>query len=74
VVSVPEQLQRERVLQRPGMTEEKLATILAKQIPDSEKRRRADFIVDAAQGFDSARAQIQSILRTVADRPKRRAR
>jgi len=50
VVTAPAFLQRARVLRRPGMTEEKLLAILAKQVPDAEKRRRADFVVDTGQG------------------------
>jgi len=75
VASAPEELQRERALQRPGMTDEKLIAILAKQLPDSEKRRRADFIVDTSQGLESARTQVQAVLSAVANLPeKRRAR
>ena len=48
------------------MTEEKFAALLAKQVPDAEKRRRADFIVDTGQGFDAARAQVRDILAEVA--------
>jgi dephospho-CoA kinase len=54
------------------MTEEKFAAILAKQMPDAEKRRRADFIVDSSQGLDAARAQVRAILESVATMPKRR--
>jgi dephospho-CoA kinase len=72
VVSVPPELQRSRALERPGMTQEKLAAILAKQMPDSEKRRRADFVIDASQGFDVARGQVRAILHAIADRPKPR--
>lgn len=68
VVSAPAWLQRERVLKRPGMSEEKFLALLAKQLPDGEKRKRADFIVDSARGFDSARAQVHAILRAVASR------
>jgi len=71
VVSAPAELQRARALQRPGMTEEKLDALLAKQVPDAEKRRRADFIVDSSQGFDHARAQVRDILRAVAKMPRR---
>ncbi len=72
VVSAPVEMQRERVLARPGMTEQKFATILAKQMPDSEKRKRADFVVDTSRGFDAARAQVRDILIRVARMPKRR--
>jgi dephospho-CoA kinase len=73
VVSAPADLQRARAMQRPGMTAEKLEAILRQQIPDSEKRRRADFVVDTSQGFAAARAQAQAILRAVATMPKRRS-
>ena len=72
VVSAPPELQRERVLARPGMTEAKFAAILAKQMPDAEKRARADFVVDTSRGFDAARAQVGEILARVAKMPKRR--
>jgi dephospho-CoA kinase len=68
----PLEVQRSRVLQRPGMTMEKLEAILAKQMPDAEKRRRADFIVDTSQGLDPARAQVRAILAAIATMPKRR--
>jgi dephospho-CoA kinase len=55
-----------RALDRPGMTEEKFATLLAKQMPDTEKRRRADFVVDSSQDFEHTRAQIRDILQSVA--------
>jgi dephospho-CoA kinase len=71
VVSAPSQMQRDRALARPGMTEEKFAAILAKQMPDAEKRRRADFVVDSSKGFDHARAQVHHILRAVATMPRR---
>ena len=72
VVSSPPEVQRARVLERPGMTLDKLEAILAKQMPDEEKRRRADFVVDTSQGFDAARAQVRAILAAVATMPKRR--
>lgn len=72
VVSAPPAIQRERVLKRPGMTEEKFAAILAKQMPDAEKRRRADFVVDSSQDFDHARAQVRDILRAVAKMARRK--
>jgi dephospho-CoA kinase len=71
VVSAPPDVQRARVLARPGMTEAKLAAILAKQMPDAEKRRRADFVVDTSGDLDAARAQVRAILDAVATMPKR---
>jgi dephospho-CoA kinase len=71
VVSAPPDVQRARVLDRPGMTMAKLDAILAKQMPDEEKRRRADFVVDTSQGFEAARAQVRAILDAVAKMPKR---
>src|SRR5215510_3017003 len=71
VVSAPPEVQRARVLERPGMTIEKLEAILAKQMPDAEKRARADFVVDTSEGFDAARAQVRAILAAVATMPKR---
>ena len=73
VVSASAQIQHERAMARPGMTEEKFRSIIARQLPDSEKRRRADFVVDSSQGFDSARAQVRAILRDAAGLPKRRS-
>jgi dephospho-CoA kinase len=72
VVSAPPEVQRQRAFERPGMTEEKFAALLAKQMPDAEKRRRADFIVDSSKDFDHARAQVRDILRSVAKMPHRR--
>lgn len=71
VVSAPAEMQWQRALERPGMTEQKLATIIAKQMPDAEKRRRADFVVDTSKGFDHARAQVRDILKAVATMAKR---
>jgi dephospho-CoA kinase len=71
VATAPAEVQRSRVLERPGMTEQRLQAMLARQMPDSEKRLRADFIVDTSRGFDDARAQVQEILRKVATMPKR---
>jgi dephospho-CoA kinase len=72
VVSAPPDVQRSRSFERPGMTEQTLAAILAKQLPDVEKRARADFVVDTSNGFDAARAQVRDILARVATMPKRR--
>ena len=62
VVTAPAEVQRQRVLARPGMTEEKFRAILARQVPDAEKRRLADFIVDSSQGMEAARDQVRAIL------------
>ena len=72
VVSAPAATQRARVMARPGMTEEKFAGLLAKQMPDAEKRRRADFIVDTSQDFAATRAQVRAILLEAANLPRRR--
>ncbi len=66
VVSAPPEVQRQRAFERSGMTEEKFVALRGKQMPDAEKRRRADFIVDSSQGFDHSRAQVRDILRVVA--------
>ena len=71
VVSAPPEMQRERVMTRPGMTEQKFASLLGKQVPDSEKRKRADFVVDTSKDFDSTRAQVRAILQAAARLPKR---
>jgi dephospho-CoA kinase len=74
VVTAPEQVQRARVLARPGMTEAKLAGILARQLPDAEKRARAHFLVDTSRGFPSAERQVRDIVRALAGREGRAAR
>jgi dephospho-CoA kinase len=71
VVSAPAEMQRRRAFERPGMTEDKFAALVAKQTPDADKRRRADFVLDTSQGFDHARAQVRDILRRVATMPPR---
>ena len=68
VVSAPPDIQRARVLERPGMTEEKFADILAKQVPDSDKRTAADFIVDSSVSVADAHRQVKEILAAVRDR------
>jgi dephospho-CoA kinase len=67
VASAPEPVQRERVMARPGMTEEKFQALLARQTPDAEKRRKADFVVDSGRGIEAAREQVRRILATVRD-------
>lgn len=68
VVSAPYDVQRARVLARPGMSEERFADILAKQVPDDEKRKRAEFIVDSSISVEDAHAQVRAILDTIAGR------
>lgn len=62
VVTAPPEVQRARVLARPGMTEETFATILARQTPDAEKRGRADYLIDTSLGMKPARARVAEIL------------
>ncbi|MET0529343.1 MAG: dephospho-CoA kinase [Microvirga sp.] len=71
VVTAPSDVQRQRVMARPNMTDETFRAILAKQMPDAEKRARAHFLVDTGRGFDSATAQVRSILACLAGRPGR---
>jgi dephospho-CoA kinase len=65
-------LQRERVLARDNMTAEKLDAILARQTPDAEKRKRADFVVDTSHGLAPVRAAVKDILAKVVKMPIRR--
>ena len=71
VVSAPHEMQRARVLER-GVSLERLEALLARQMPDAEKRRRVDFVVDSGQGIEHARAQVRQILAAVAKMPARR--
>jgi len=68
VVSAPPEVQRERVLARPGMTASKLEAILARQMPDSEKRRRADFVVDTGVTIEESHAQVDAIVEQLRNR------
>jgi dephospho-CoA kinase len=72
VVSAPPEVQRARVLSRPGITAERLEALLARQMPDAQKRARAHFVVDSSRSFDSARAQVHGILRAIAALPGQR--
>lgn len=72
VVSAPEDIQRARLAERPGMSSSKLDALLAKQLPDAAKRSRADFVVDTSRDFDDTRAQIRAILDKVVNLPQRR--
>ena len=72
VVTTSPENQRQRILARDNMTAEKLDAILARQLPDAEKRKRADFIVDTSHGLDPVRSQIRDILDAAAKMPRRR--
>src|ERR1700692_1963051 len=73
VVTTTPEIQRERILARDNMTSEKLDAILARQLPDAEKRRRADFVVDTSHGLDPVRVRIQDILAKAGKMPRRRS-
>jgi dephospho-CoA kinase len=73
VVTTSPENQRQRILARDNMTAEKLDAILARQLPDAEKRKRADFIVDTSHGLDPVRSQIRDILDAAAKMPRRRS-
>jgi dephospho-CoA kinase len=62
VVSAGADEQRRRVMERPGMTEERFAAISARQTPDAEKRRRADFVIDTSNSVEQTRAQVRALL------------
>lgn len=70
VVSASPEIQRERLRER-GMTAGQLETLFSRQMPDAEKRSRADFVVDTSHGIESARAQVHDVLAAVANRPPR---
>lgn len=69
VVTADPQIQRQRVLARPGMSAQKLDAILARQLPDAEKRRRADFVIDTSLGLDHARTEVRRILADLKGQP-----
>jgi dephospho-CoA kinase len=73
VVTAPPFLQRARVLRRPGMSEARFRAVIAKQMPDAEKRRRADFVVDTAQGKLATLRMLASIIRRMREKVARRA-
>jgi dephospho-CoA kinase len=70
VVSAPAAVQRARLAER-GLPEDRLEALIARQMPDAEKRRRADFVVDTSKGIEDARRQVREILAAVAKMPKR---
>jgi dephospho-CoA kinase len=72
VVTAPADVQRARVLARPGISEEALAAILARQVPDAEKRKKAHFLVDTSRGVPAAARQVRDIVRALAARSGRR--
>jgi dephospho-CoA kinase len=72
VVTTSPETQRDRILQRGTMTSEAFDALLARQMPDSEKRKRADFVVDTSHGLDPVRARIRDILDQVVKMPRRR--
>jgi dephospho-CoA kinase len=72
LVSAPETVQKTRLRRRPGMTEAQLEAIIARQMPDSEKRRHAHFLIDTSLGFASAERQVRGILGALAGVPGRR--
>ena len=62
VVSAPADVQRQRVMERPGMAQDKFAAILARQLPDTDKRRRADFVIDTGASLEATREQVRQVI------------
>ena len=73
VVTTTPEIQHQRILERDNMTREKLEALLARQLPDAEKRKRADFVVDTSHGLDPVRVRIRDILDQAAKMPQRRS-
>ncbi|MDR7030024.1 dephospho-CoA kinase [Rhizobium rosettiformans] len=71
VVSCEPDMQRQRVLSRPGMTPEKFELILSRQTPDAEKRARADYVIDTGHGIDMARSQVKTLLKELGEQAER---
>jgi dephospho-CoA kinase len=69
VVTADPEVQRQRVLERPGMSEERFQAILQKQMPDADKRKQADFQIDTGRGMEAAEQSVRSILKTLSSRP-----
>ena len=65
VVTAPPEIQRERVMARPGMTEQKFQSILARQVPDAEKRSLADHVIDTSNGMEAARDAVRALIATL---------
>ncbi|MEX0954737.1 MAG: dephospho-CoA kinase [Rhizobiaceae bacterium] len=71
VVTAPAEIQKARVMSRPGMTAEKFKAILANQVADRDKRRNADFVIDTGAGMDAAREAVRHVIKTLSDRDRR---
>jgi dephospho-CoA kinase len=65
VVTAPAEIQHERVMARPGMTEERFARILERQVPDAQKREMADYVIDTGKGMEAARSAVADLLRSL---------
>jgi dephospho-CoA kinase len=65
VISAPEHIQRERVMARPGMSAERLDLIVSRQMPDEQKRAKADFVIETHRGMDHARRQVRAIVESL---------
>ena len=70
LVSAPKAVQKARVLARPGMTEERFEAILAKQMPDAEKRRRADHVIETGDGLEAAERQVRAVIAALRSAPE----